>query len=48
MNLKTWGAGDDTAQLEFSYVASGYSKWYSHYERPFGNFLSSQAFLTVH
>ena len=39
--LTTMNAGEDVEQQEFSFIANGNAKWYSHFGRQFGNFLEA-------
>ena len=39
--LTTSNAGEDMKQQEFSFIAGGDVKWYSHFGRQFGNFSQS-------
>ena len=36
LELTTPNAGEDVEQKEFSFIASGNAKWYSHFGRQFG------------
>lgn len=38
-NLTIPSAGEDSEQLQFSYVAGGYAKWYSCFGKQPGGFL---------
>ena len=44
----TANAGDDVEQQQLSFVAAGNAKWYSHFGRLFGSFLTKMNNFTIY